>query len=329
VVAYLLRRLAVSVPLVLGVLTLVFVLLEATPGSPTELIVGDRPVPPEVRQRIERAHGLDRSPLVRYASWLESLLLEGDLGWSTSRSRPVARLLAETLPATVLLAGTALLLHVLLGLALGIASAARRGRWPDRLLTFLGLALYAMPAFWVALMAILALAYLLPLFPASSMRSIGAEQWPLWRRGLDALWHLCLPAGVLALSSAAAMVRFVREGLLEALGRDFVRAARARGVGGRRVMLVHALRGALGPVVNLIGLSLPVLVSGSLIIEIVFAWPGMGRLTYDAIMAKDLAVVLATTLLASLLVVAGSLAADLAMAAIDPRIRLSRSGATP
>lgn len=320
---FVLKRLAIAVPLVLGVLTLVFVLLETTPGDPADLILGDRPVPPEVRERIERAYGFDAPPLERYARWMTALIFRGDLGWSVSRSRPVARLLAETLPPTLLLAGAALTLHVLLGLGLGVVSAARRGRWPDRALTLASLSLYAMPTFWLGLMAILGLSYLVPLFPASSMNAVGAEDWSLGRRLLDALWHLALPAAVLGLSSAAAMTRFVRAGLLEALGQEFIRAARARGLGGGRVMLVHALRNSLGPVINLVGLSLPILVSGSLIVEVVFAWPGVGRLTYDAIMAKDLSVVLVTTLLASLLVVVGSLAADLAMAAVDPRIRLA------
>jgi peptide/nickel transport system permease protein len=320
---FVLKRLAIAVPLVLGVLTLVFVLLETTPGDPADLILGDRPVPPEVRERIERAYGFDAPPLERYARWMTALVFRGELGWSVSRSRPVARLLAETLPPTLLLAGSALMLHVLLGLGLGVVSAARRGRWPDRAVTLASLSLYAMPTFWLGLMAILGLSYLVPLFPASSMHAVGAEEWSVGRRLLDALWHLALPAAVLGLSSAAAMTRFVRAGLLEALGQEFIRAARARGLGGGRVVLVHALRNSLGPVINLVGLSLPILVSGSLIVEVVFSWPGMGRLTYDAIMAKDLSVVLVTTLLASLLVVGGSLAADLAMAVVDPRIRLT------
>jgi peptide/nickel transport system permease protein len=322
VLRFIVKRLAISIPLILGVITLVFVLLETTPGDPTDLILGDRPVPPDVRERIERAYGFDRPPLERYARWMTALLVRGELGWSTSRSRPVAALLAETLPPTLLLASVALGLHVLLGVVLGVVSAARRGRWPDRAVTLASLTLYAMPTFWLGLMAILAFAYGLSLFPGSSMHSVGAEDWPLWRQWLDTLWHVALPAGVLALSSAAAMTRFVRAGVLEALAQEFIRAARARGVGGRRIMLAHALRNALGPVINLIGLSLPVLVSGSLIVEVVFAWPGMGRLTYDAIMAKDLAVVLVTTSMAAMLVVLGNLAADIALAAIDPRIRM-------
>ena len=183
-----------------------------------------------------------------------------------------------------------------------------------------------MPTFWVGLMAVLGLSYFVPLFPASSMKSVGAEEWSLLARLADRAWHLLLPAGVLGLASAAAMTRFIRAGLLEALGQEFVRAARARGATSRRVLLSHALRHAILPVINLAGLSLPVLVSGSLVIEVVFAWPGMGRLTYDAIHAQDFAVVLAATLLAAMTVVAGNLAADIAMAIADPRIRLTGDG---
>ena len=325
-IRYVLSRLALALPLALGVATLVFVLMESAPGNATDQLLGDRPVPPEVRERIERAYGLDRSPVQRYIYWMGELCLEGELGWSHSRQRPVAQLLREALPPTLALAGTALLLHMLAGIILGIVSAARRGRWQDRLLGMGGLTLYAMPTFWLGLMAILGLSYLLPLFPASSLQSVGADGWPLWQRLVDRLWHLALPAAVLGLASAAAMTRFVRSGLLEALGQEFIRSARARGLGGGRVMFVHALRNALLPVINLIGLSLPALLSGSLVVEVVFAWPGMGRLTYEAIRAQDLGVVMATTLLATLMVIAGNLAADLLMAWADPRIRLGGRG---
>jgi peptide/nickel transport system permease protein len=317
----LLRRAATAVPLILGVLVLTFALMESAPGSPTDVLLGDRPVPPEVRERIERAYGLDRPAAQRFLSWLGALA-SGDLGWSVSRSRPVTRVLASALPATLLLAGAALVIHIVAGIVLGAAAAAWRGRWPDRALTFGGLALYAMPTFWLGLMAILVLAYLVPLFPPSSMHSVNAREWSWIARVGDLLWHVTLPACVLGLASAAAMARFVRAGLMRALGEEFVRAARARGVGARRVLTVHAMRNAVLPVINLLGLSLPILVSGSLVVEVVFAWPGMGRLTYEAILAQDVPVVLATTLLATILVVVGSLLADLAMAAADPRIRL-------
>ena len=320
---FILKRLALAIPLALGVATLIFVLMETAPGSPADLMLGDNPVPEEVRERIERVYGFDRPATERYFRWLSALFLRGEFGWSHSRSRPVGELLGDALPPTLLLAGTALLFHLLAGILLGVVSAARRDGWQDRALTLGSLALYAMPTFWVGLMAVLGLSYFVPLFPASSMKSVGAEEWSLLARLADRVWHLLLPAGVLGLASAAAMTRFIRAGLLEALGQEFVRAARARGATSRRVLLVHALRHAILPVINLAGLSLPVLVSGSLVIEVVFAWPGMGRLTYDAIHAQDFAVVLAATLLAAMTVVAGNLAADVAMAFADPRIRLT------
>jgi peptide/nickel transport system permease protein len=314
-----LRRLLQAPVLLLGVLTLTFVLMETAPGTPADVLLGDRPVSGEVRARLEHAYGLDRPAPERFACWLGALA-RGDLGWSLSRSQPVGRVLASALPATLLLAGSALLVHLIAGVVLGVIAAALRRRWPDRVLGAVSLALYGMPTFWLGLMAVLALAYALPLFPPSSMHSVQARDWPLLPRLADLAWHLALPAGVLGLASAAAMARFVRAGLMQTLGEEFVRAARARGLGAGRV-LTHALRNALLPVINLLGLSLPVLVSGSLVTEVVFAWPGMGRLTYEAILARDVPVVLATTLLASALVIGGSLIADCAMAAVDPRIR--------
>ncbi|MHC4593059.1 MAG: ABC transporter permease [Planctomycetota bacterium] len=317
------RRLAIALPLALGAATVVFALMETAPGSATDVLLGDRPVPPDVRQRIEQVYGLDRPPAERYLRWLSALFLQGELGWSHSRSRPVATAIKEALPATVTLAGSALLLHLVSGILLGALSAAWRGKWTDKPLTLAVLVLYAMPAFWLGLMSILLLSYYIPLLPASSLESVGAEEWSWARRLTDRLWHLILPASVLGLASTAATMRLVRAGLLRSLGSDFLRAARARGLGLKRVLFTHALRNALVPVVNYVGVSLPVLLSGSLVIEVVFAWPGMGRLTYDAILAQDHSVVLATTLLATMMVVAGNLAADLAMAAVDPRIRLT------
>jgi len=323
------KRLAGALPLIFGAAALVFVALETAPGDPADLLLGESPVPPEVRQRVERVYGFDRPPLERFASWTLDLFLRGDLGWSHSRSRPVRTLLSEALPATLRLAGAALLLHTVLGILLGVLSAAWRERWPDRALSLASLLLYAMPTFWLGLMSILLLSHVVPLFPASSMSSVGAEDWSILARWGDALWHLTLPALVLGAASAAGMARFVRAGMLESLGQEFIRAARARGLGSGRLLWRHALRNALLPVINLVGLSLPILVSGSLVTEVVFAWPGMGRLTYDAILAQDVSVVLASTMLAAWLVVAGNLAADLAMLAADPRIRLAarRSGA--
>jgi len=314
------RRLLTSIPLVLGVLTLTFTLVELSPGRPIDHFLGDHPVPQETRARIEAAYGLDRPPWARYASWMGHAL-RGDLGWSLSRSRPVGSVLADALPATIGLASLALAIQLLAGIALGALHVARKGSALDHALTGLGLTLASAPAFWLGLMAILAFAVAVPLFPPSSSHSIGSATWGPWARAADALWHAMLPAAVLGFGSAGIVARFVRAGLLRSLGEGFVRAARARGGSPRRVLWLHAGPAAAGPVITLAGLQLPMLVSGALVVEVVFGWPGMGRVAYDAVLAQDLPVVLAAVLLATLLVVAGSLAADLGHAAADPRVR--------
>ena len=321
--AYTLRRALLCIPFVLGAATLVFVLLEAAPGEPADHLIGDRPVSHDVRERIERAYGLDRGPLERYGIWL-SRLARGDLGWSHSRGRPVSRLLAETLPPTLLLAGAALCVQAVAGILLGALGAIHRGRAIDRVLSIGALLLCSMPLFWVGLVSSLLFAYLLPLVPSSGMRTPGFASSSIVDAACDLLRHLVLPATILGLTSAAALSRFVRASVADALEQGFVRAARARGLDERRVVLRHALRNGLGTALALTALSLPVLVSGSLVIEVVFSWPGMGRLSYEAIQSKDLSVVLAGTLLSATLVALGSLGADLALAALDPRVRLDR-----
>ena len=314
------RRVLTAIPLILGAATLIFFLMEAAPGSPVDQWIGTRPIPQEARERLERAYGLDRSAPERYVRWRTAVCLQGELGWSHSRSRPVRQAIAEALPATLLLSGAALLIHLLSGIGLGVWTALSRSRFA-RGIHGAALALYAMPVFWVGLMAILLLAIQFPIFPPSSIRSVDAAGLGLFARILDMARHLALPALVLGLSSTAGLSRFVQGGVLEALAKPFAQAARARGLHQTAVTLRHALRPALIPVINLVGMSLPILVSGTLVVEVVFAWPGMGRLTYDAIQAGDAPVVLATTMLASFLVILGSLLADIGMAFMDPRIR--------
>ena len=314
------RRALSAIPLLAFVLTLTFALLEAAPGDPTSLLLGDAPVPPEARARILAAYGLDRPPLARYATWMTQAA-RGDLGWSLSRGRPVTRVLASALPPTIGLGAAALALQLLLGLAAGTLHAVRPGGALDRALSLAGLALASMPTFWLGLMAILLLSVAIPLFPPSSIHTVGAGAWSLPARAMDAVWHAALPALVLALGSAAVVARFVRAGLLRSLGEGFARAARARGASPGRVLLAHALPAAAGPVITLAGLQLPFLVSGAVVVEVVFGWPGMGRLTYDAVIAQDLPVVLASVLLATVLVVLGNLLADIGLALVDPRVR--------
>lgn len=314
------RRLLSGIPLIAAVLTLTFLLVEAAPGRPVDLLLGDGPVPPELRARIEAAYGLNRTPVARYVSWIEDAA-RGDLGWSLSRGRKVTSVLADALPATIALASSALAVQLLLGVFVGALHVVRPGGTLDHVLGVFGLVLASVPTFWLGLMAILVFAVAVPIFPPSSAHSVDAAAWSFPARAADALWHLVLPSLVLGLGSAAVIARFLRAGLTKALDEGFVLAARARGASRGRVLALHALPAAAGPVVTLVGLQLPLLVSGALVVEVVFGWPGMGRVTYDAVMAQDLPVVLAAVLLATILVVLGSLLADVGQALLDPRVR--------
>jgi peptide/nickel transport system permease protein len=312
--------------LLAGVLTLTFLLLEAAPGRPVDNLLGDGPVPAATRARVEAAYGLDRPAYARYLTWMGSAIA-GDLGWSLSRGRSVRSVLADALPETIGLAVASLAIQLLLGVFIGALHVIRPGGALDHGLGVAGLLLASMPTFWLGLMAILVFAVAVPIFPPSSAHSIGAAAWSVPARAADALWHVALPALVLAAGSAAVIARFLRAGLVAALDAGFVRAARARGMSRARILFVHALPTAAGPVITLLGLQLPMLVSGALVVEVVFGWPGMGRVTYDAVMAQDLPVVLAAVFLSTVVVIAGTLLADCGLALVDPRVRLPRRAA--
>jgi peptide/nickel transport system permease protein len=314
-----LRRGAAALVLLALVLTATFFLLHLAPGDPLQ-IVADPRISVEQRDRLRRLYGLDRPPLEQYLAWMAAAA-RGDWGISYLHQRPAARVIAEALPNTLVLAAAALPLQYGLGIWLGVAAARRARQRADHLIRAGSLLLYSLPIFWLGLMAILLLAVRWPIFPAGHMWSVGAEELSWSGRALDLLRHLALPAGVLALSTSGGIARFVRNALLETLGEDYIRAARARGLGEPRVVWRHALRNALPPLLQVFGLQLAQLLSGALVVEVVFAWPGLGRLAYEGILGRDYPVVLATTALAGIAVVVGSLAADLLHAAADPRVR--------
>lgn len=316
-----LRRAAAGVPILLAVAVLVFVLADAAPGSPIDSLLGDRPIPPEVRERLEEAWDTDIPVALRCGRWIGNVLLHGDLGWSSSRGMPVSRVLGAALPATLLLGAAALLAHLVVGLSAGCASARRPGGALDRVIGAGTLVLYAAPTFWLGVMAILLFSVTFPVFPPSSSRSVGSEVWSVPARVLDQAWHVSLPALVLGVGSAAGLARHVRAAMLRASSEPFCRAARARGASSRRVLLVHAFREAVPATIALTGLSLPFLVSGSLVVEVVFGWPGMGRVAYEAVRAEDLPLVAAATLLSAAAVVTANLLADVGLLATDPRAR--------
>jgi peptide/nickel transport system permease protein len=325
VAAWLLRRLVAALAIVFAVVTLVFFAIHLAPGTPF-LPSGDRPLDPAVEAGLRSRFGLDRALGAQYASYLGALV-RGDLGESFSQQRPVVLALQEAIPNTVVLAATALAIELLLGLAIGAVQAAYARRRLDTLLTHTTLFVYSLPTFWLGLVFLMLFGQGLHWFPVGGVTDPVLHQAlsPVGRF-LDRLRHLVLPALTLGLIGAAGTARFQRAALLEALSQGFVKTARAKGLTETRVLLAHALRNALLPTITLMGLALPFLLTGSVVVETVFAWPGMGKLAADAVLGRDYPVVTATTLAASALVVAGSLLADLLYAVADPRVRRERPG---
>jgi peptide/nickel transport system permease protein len=322
---YLARRLVLALALVLALVTVVFFLVHAAPGDPLDRL-DDTALDSVQRARIRTQLGLDQPLHVQYWSWLTGVLARGDFGLSLRQHRPVRELIAGTLPNTLLLTVSVYLLHFLTALILGTLMARHRGRSWERTADLAGLAVYSMPVFWLALMAILVFGLRLGWFPVAGASSPDAAWLGGVDRILDRLHHLALPVLVLTASSAVGTARFVRTSVEEALGQDYVLAARARGLPEGAVLWRHALRNGLLPVITMAGLGLPFLLSGAVVIEVVFAWPGMGWLSYTAVATRDYPVVMATTTLAGVLVVAGNLLADVLYGVADPRVRLGGGG---
>jgi peptide/nickel transport system permease protein len=318
--AYVVRRLLWGLLIIFGVYTLAFFVTNAAPGDPFTGIESPK-MKPEDFERIRKSWGYDKPVVQRYFIQLNNLV-HGDLGTSIVQKRPVSHLLLDALPNTVLLGGTALVIEFILGVFIGIISAVRYRTTLDRSVTAVSLFIYSMPGFWLSLMLVLVFAVKLGWLPSSGMRSVGSEDWGFFARQWDLAKHLAMPAFVLGVTGAAGIARFQRSAMLEVIRQDYVRTARAKGLEERTVIGRHALRNALIPIVTLLGLSLPFLVSGAVITEWIFAWPGMGQNVLRAIPQRDVQVITGFTLVASVMVVIGSLVADVLYALVDPRVRL-------
>ena len=321
------NRLGVGVGLVFAVVTLTFLLINMAPGDPARLWVAPGAGAAEL-ETARRALGLDQPLLVRYAAWL-GRFVQGDWGMSLAQQRPVARVILDSLPFTLLLSGGSLLLTYLGGIAVGAFQAARRNTAWDTTLTIGNLVILGMPAYWLAIMLVLTFTYAAARYgwpawiqlPAMGVSSLDADFLGVWGRLVDRLRHLVLPLVTLAAIGIASTSRFVRGAVLEARGNAFVSAARARGLPSSVIERRYVIRNALLPVITLLGLSLPALFSGTVFVEVIFAWPGMGREIVTAVGGRDYPVVMATTAIFAVLVVVGNLLADLLYAAADPRLR--------
>jgi peptide/nickel transport system permease protein len=319
---YLLKRVLSSLLLIWALLTVVFFLIRAAPGDPLNRIT-DHELDTEGRELIRQRLGLDQPLPSQYLGWLEGVILRADFGLSLRQHRPVSAIISQAIPNTLLLTGTAFLVHLLTAITTGVLMARYRGRPWERVATVGGLTIYSLPSFWLGLMLILLFGRFLGWFPAGGMMSPDAAFLPWHLRLVDRLHHLVLPVVVLGLGSAMGTARYLRNSLAEVLGQDYILAARAKGLPERTVLLKHALRNGLLPVITLVGLSFPFLLGGAVVAEVIFAWPGMGRVTIDAIWARDYPVIMGTTTLAAVMVVLGNLLADLLYGLVDPRVRLT------
>jgi peptide/nickel transport system permease protein len=314
---YIARRLLIIVPMAIGVSFLIYLALDLSPGDAVSRMMSpERTVDPVKLEALRRALGLDQPLLVRYWIWITNVL-QGDFGRTLTGGVPIARLLSERLPATLELSGTALDLSTIFGSILGTISALRRGTVTDNALTVAGMVGVSIPEFFFGLVAILVFALNLQWLP------VGGRLLPSYTTYWDHLPNLVMPALVLSIMMTAGVMRYARSAMLDALSRDFIKSARSKGLPEWRVNLLHGFRVALTPVVVLIGFRLPMLIGGSVIIEQVFQWPGLGNLFVTAVRNKDLPVVMTVALLSVLLVLTVSLIIDVLTAIIDPRVRLS------
>jgi peptide/nickel transport system permease protein len=317
---YIFRRLLQAIPMLLVISLLTFLIVEIAPGDAAQMYIDpDRGADPAYIQQVRENLGLDQPVYVRYAAWLGQTL-RGDLGFSFRSRRAVALEVGDRLPNTLLLGGAALFLSFILAVPIGAISALKRHSFLDYAVTTLSLIGISVPIFWVALLLIQIFAIQFDIFPASGMRNV-REQYTGWQSTLDVLHHMILPTIVLALAQIASLSRYQRSAMLDVLGQDYIRTARGKGLAERRVLILHAFRNALIPMITLLGISIPSIVTGAFITETIFSWPGIGRLGVDAVSGRDYPVIMAVTMLSAILILVGSLIADIAYVWADPRIR--------
>ncbi len=316
---FLLRRTLHAVFLLAGVSVLSFVFLEIAPGGFFDEMKVNPQISPQTVARLRTQYGLDRPMMVRYGLWLESAA-RGEFGYSFAYNRPVAPLLAERARNTLYLTSLATLLAWSIALPLGLWSAAHQGSWGDRLAGGALSVLLAVPDVLLALV-LLFVAVKTGALPVGGMMSIDFPGLSLWSKAADLLRHFILPGAALALGLLPTLVRHVRAATVEALALPFVRAARAHGIGRKRILLRHVLPAAANPLISLLGISLATLMSASLLVEVVMSWPGLGPFFLEAIMARDVYVVIGTVVLSALFLVAGNLLSDVMLFTFDPRIR--------
>jgi peptide/nickel transport system permease protein len=316
VLVYVVRRVLQAIPLLIGISFAAFVLMRLAPGGPMAVYAQNPNMSETDLRRIEHILGLDAPIHVQYVKWAAGMA-RGELGYSYRTGRPVGEIIVERIPATLTLMGASYAIAITLGLVTGIVSAVKRRSVFDYVSTTAAMVGLSVPTFWFGLVVVIVFAGALRWIPSGGIATLGAP-FSLWDRFI----HLVGPALVLGLWMTATWSRYARSSVLEVIGQDYIRTARAKGLPGRAVLLRHTLRNAMIPLITLGGLEFRNLLGGALVTETVFSWPGVGRLYLDSLNYQDYTVILGLLLTTSVMVVAGSLLADLLYAVADPRIRL-------
>ncbi len=312
--SYILKRLISAIPVLLGITVIVFAIMALIPGDPATAILGSYATPENV-ERLNRDLGLDQPAVQRYFIWLGNML-QGDFGRSFSLNRPVLDEVLERFNATLILAGTSFVLCAIFGILAGVVSAARQYGWADKAITFVVLLGISIPSFFLGMMMILVFAVNLQWLPVSGMYAIyGGGDLP------DLVRHLAMPAIALAVVATGVVARLSRSAMLEVLRQDFIRTARAKGVPERRVIWGHALRAAMVSIIPVLGIQAGFVLSGAVYIEIVFQWPGIGRMLVDAILTRDILLVQGGVVFVAACYVLFNIVVDVAQSLLDPRIK--------
>jgi peptide/nickel transport system permease protein len=317
VTSYVLRRLFHALTILLGVSILVFIFVEVAPGDAVDALMPPESLTtPEAKEAMRERLGLNDPAPLRYVQWL-GRAVQGDMGYSLTSRKPVTEIIMTRLPKTLLLVSTAMVFSIIVGITTGLISAIKQYSIIDYLATFFSFFWLSVPGFFLSLLMIYVFAVKLNWFPVFGASSPNAEN-PV----LDRIHHLILPASVLGLELAAALTRYTRASLIEVMRADYMRTARAKGLKEWAVIVSHGLKNALIPIITVIAFRLPYLLSGAVVIETVFQWPGLGLLTLTAANQKDYPLILALTMAVTILVVVSSFLADLAYSIVDPRIRI-------
>ncbi|MBU1086595.1 MAG: ABC transporter permease [Candidatus Omnitrophica bacterium] len=320
---YIVKRLIMLIPLLIGISLISFLVIHLAPGKPTDVQLQlNQKVSLQVRERIEKLYGLDKPIIVQYFSWLRRMLCL-DFGVSFSDSRPVSAKIAERIPVTLCVSVLSLLLILGIAIPIGVFSAVWEGSFFDQAMTVFVFIGFAMPTFWLALLLMKYFGVTLHWIPVSGLKSIQFDSLSIWGKFLDLSQHLILPILISAFTGLAGLSRYMRTNMINVLQTDYIRTARAKGLSDKKIYFRHAFKNALLPIITILGLSLPGLIGGSVITESIFAIPGMGKLFYDAVMARDYPVIMGVLVIGAMLTLIGNLIADICYFYADPRIRNS------